>query len=117
VLHLDELVWGENVWTELEEKLCDPQVEHLLLDPLFLAIVNHDSGNSNAGLLALDGLFVGISIGEAIGIVTKHEVGSVGSVSNHNQVIRNFLVKTGPFKVYLSDDIIDLGHRKSIIFT
>jgi len=78
VLHLDGLVWSENGWTELGEKLFNPQVERLLLDPLFLAIVNHDSGNSNAGFLALDGRFVSISIGESIGIVAKQEVGTAG---------------------------------------
>jgi len=116
VLHLDELVWGENGRAELGEKLVYPQVERLLLDPLLLVVVNHDLGDGNTGLLALDGLLICIAIGEAIGIVTEHIVGSIGSASNCNQVIRNFLVKTGPFKVCLLDDTIDLGHRKSIFF-
>jgi len=116
VLHLDELVWGENGWTELGEKLFDPQVECLFLDPLFLANVNHDSGDNNAGMLVLDGLFISISIGESIGIVAKRQVGGIGSLSNRNWVIRHFLVKFGPFKVGLLDDTMDLRCRESTIF-
>jgi len=71
VLHSDDLVLGENDGTELGEELLDPHVESLLLDPEFLAIVNHDSGNGNVGFLALDGLFVSLSIGEPIGVVAK----------------------------------------------
>ena len=79
--------------------------------------MNHDSGNSKMGLFALDGLFVHVSIGESIGIVAKYEVGSIGSVSNGNQVNRHFLFKLGPFNVRVLDDTVDLGHRESIIFT
>jgi len=70
-LHFDELVWGENGWTELGEEQLDPQMESLLLDQEFLAIVNHDSGNDNAGFLALDCLCVGLSIGEPFGVLAK----------------------------------------------
>jgi len=116
VLHLDELVWGENSRAELGEKCFDPQVKCLHFDPFLLAAVDHNSCDGDTGLLALGGLFICISIGKAIGIVTEHVVGSIGSASNCNQVIHNFLVKTGPFKVCLLDDTIDLGHRKSIFF-
>jgi len=46
-------------------------METLLLDPKIKAIVNHDSGNGDAGFLALDGFFVSLSIGEADGVVMK----------------------------------------------
>jgi len=70
----------------------------------------------NLGRNSLDGLFVGVSIGETIRIVAKHDVGSIGSVSNRNQVICCFLVKAGPFKVCLFDDTIDLGQGESSNF-
>ena len=53
MLHSDELVWGENGWTELGEKLVNPQLESLLLDPEFQAIVNHDLCTRNVGFLQL----------------------------------------------------------------
>jgi len=58
VLHLDELVWGENSRAELGEKCVDPQVERLHFDPFLLLAVDHDSCDGNTGLLALNGLFI-----------------------------------------------------------
>jgi len=62
VLHLDELVWGENSRAELREKFFDPQVECLPFDPFLLEVVNHDSCDGNTGLLVLDGLFCDVAV-------------------------------------------------------
>jgi len=68
-------------------------VESLLLDPDFLVIVNHDSGNGDTGFLVLDGLFVSLCIGQSIGVVSKWEVGGIGSASSGNHISCHFLVK------------------------
>jgi len=90
--------------------MLNPQVERLLHDPLFLAVVNHDSSNGDVGFLALDGLFVSVSI------VVKQEVGSSGSASSGNQIIHHFVVKFGPFDMCLLIDTVDLVHQENIIF-
>jgi len=92
LLQFDELVWRENDWTELGEELLDPHLESLL-EPKFVASLNHNSGHGDACFLALDGLFVILSIGEAIGIVKKWDVGG----SSGNQILCHFHVKVSPF--------------------
>jgi len=116
VLNFDELVWGENGWTELGEELLDPHVESLLFDQEIKAVVNHDSGKDNAGFLALHGFFVHLSIGEPVGFVEKGEVGSIGSATSSNQIVHHFIFKLGPFCMCLLDDTVDLGQQKSILF-
>ena len=50
----------------------------LLLDPEIKAVVNHDSGNDDVGLLVLDSFFVSLAIGKASGLVEEEEVGGIG---------------------------------------
>jgi len=117
VLHTQELIRHENGRAELGEELLNPQVESLLLDPEIKVVVNHDSGNGDAGLLTLDGFFVSLAVGKSGGLVKEEEVGAIGSATSGNQIIRHFLVKLGPLDTRLLDDTVDLGQRKSIIFT
>jgi len=91
VLHAQELIWRENGRAELREELLNPQVESLLVDPEIKAVVNHDSRNGCAGLLALDGFFVSLAIEKSGGPVWEKEVGA----TSDNQIVRHFFVKLG----------------------
>jgi len=72
---------------ELGEELLIPQVKSLLLDPKIKAVVNHDVGNGDAVLLALDGFFISHAVGKAGWLVEEEEVVIVGSAIG-NQIIR-----------------------------
>jgi len=113
---MQELIHHENSRAELGEKLVNPKVESLLLDPEIKSGMNKNLGNNNADLLALDHFFISLPTRKASWIVQEEEVGGVGTVID-NLIICHFLVVLSPLNMSLLDNTVDLGQQKSLFFT
>ena len=94
---------------ELGKELLNPEVESVLLGPKIKAVVNHDSGNGDDDLFALDGFFASATVGKSGWRVEEEEVGCIGSATSDIQIVHHFLVKLGPLDMSLLDDTVGLG--------
>jgi len=77
--------------------------------------VNKNLDGINAGLLALDCLFISFPIGKASELVWEEEVGSIGAVID-KQIIHHFIFELGPFNMSELDDTVDFCQREGVSF-
>ena len=105
VAELLKLIRVEHCWVNLGKEIVDPEEEGILLDIKGVARADKDTGDGEAGLLAMDAFLVSpsSSTGRVVG---EAEMGSIGT-SIRNQIINHFLFHFIPKDM---DQVEDFGN-------